>query len=198
MTIMERARAIILDPRETWEIIKEESIEVKQILVNYAAPLALIPAVCNLIGFTLMGIRTPAGNLVRAPFLEALGGGIVGYVLHLGGIFVAAWLVNLLAPTFSSKSDLNASMKVVAYSMTPVWLAGFFSLLPGLGILSILGLYGIYLLALGLPVVLETPENKVIWYTLTIVISGIVISFILSLLVIGVFYGPMYLRMMAR
>jgi hypothetical protein len=195
---MERARAMVLKPKETWEIIKKENLDAKQILINYALPLALVPAVCNLIAFTLIGIRLPGGNLVRAPFLEALSGGIIGYVLHVGGLLAGSWVASLLAPTFASKSDFNASVEIVAYSMTPVWLAGIFSLLPGLGILSILGLYGVYLLALGLPVILETPENKVFWYTLAIVISGMAISFVLSLLVVGVFYGPMYLRMMAR
>lgn len=197
MKILIRARDIIINPRLTWQIIKDEVTDIKQLFIDYAAPLALIPAVCGLIGMTLIGIRMPAGNVVRAPFMEALIGGIVGYALHLAGVLVGAWAVKLLAPVFGSKPDLPSAVKVVVYSMTPVWLVGIFSLIPGLGILGILGLYGIYLLALGLPVVLETPSHKVIWYTLAILAIGLVISVILSVVVVGMFYGPMFMRMMS-
>lgn len=197
MTIFERVREVILNPRVAWQIVKEEKIEVKQLFVNYAAPLALIPAVSSLIGLTLIGVRLPAGNVVRPPFFEALIAGVVGYIFHLAGLLIGGWMVKLLAPVFSSKSDYTLAMKVAVYSMTPFWLAGIFSALPGLGILSVLGLYGIYLLVLGLPVILETPSDKVIWYALLILIAASVVSFVLSLFVFGMCYGPMFMRMMA-
>ncbi len=161
------------------------------------APLALIPTVSSLIGMTLIGMRMPGGNVIRVPFAEALLGGAMGYVLNLAGVFVGAWIVKLLAPAFNSKTDLNSAIKLVVYSLTPVWLAGIFSLVPGLGILSLLGLYGIYLLALGLPVVLETPSDKVVLYTISIVVAGLVVSFILSSILVGLFYGPMFMHTIA-
>lgn len=196
MGIIKRARDVILNPRGSWQVIRDEAVDIKQLFVNYAAPLALIPAICGLIGITLVGIRLPAGNVVRAPFVEALIGGAVGYVLHLAGILIGGWAVKLLAPLFNSKPDLKSAIKVVVYSMTPAWLAGVFSILPGLGILSILGLYGVYLLALGLPVILDTPPNKVVLYTISIIVASIVISLILSIVMVPV-YGPMFMRMMA-
>ena len=197
MKILERARQIILNPRAAWQVINGEAIDARQLFINYAAPLALVPAVCSMIGMTLFGLRMPAGNVIRAPFIEALLAGVAGYVLHLGGILVGAWLVKALAPLFNSKSDFGSVLKVVVYSMTPVWLVGIFSIVPGLGILAILGLYGIYLLALGLPAILGTPGNKVLWYVLAILVVGLVISFILSMIVVGAFYGPMFMRMMS-
>ena len=197
MTIFSRAREIIVSPKVTWQVIKGELVDVKQLLINYAAPLALIPAVCTLIGFTLVGIRISEGGAMRAPFMPALMGGVVGYLLHLGGILLAAWAIKFLAPTFGSKSDLPSALKIVVYAMTPAWLVGVFSLVPGLGILSLLGFYGIYLLVLGLPVVLETPPNKVVWYTISILAVGFVINLVLSVIIIGTLYGPMLMRMMA-
>lgn len=197
MKILERARDIILNPRITWQTIKEEAVEVKLLFVNYAAPLALIPVVCSLIGMTIIGIRMPAGSMIRAPFLSALFGGLTGYILHLAGVLLGGWVVKILAPFFGSKNDLNSAVKVVVYSMTPVWLAGVFSLIPGLGILSLLGLYGIYLLVLGLPVIMETPSEKVALYTISILAVGLLISLILSGIIVGTIYGPMYMRMMA-
>jgi hypothetical protein len=194
--IFERARAIILKPKATWPLIRDEAVDIKQLLINYAAPLALIPAVSSFIGITLIGFRVPEGYMYRLPLVEALVGAVLGYVLNLAGVFVGGWAIKLLAPLFNSKADLNAAMKIVVYSLTPVWLVGIFSLIPGLGVLSILGLYGIYLLAVGLPVVMGTPPKKVVLYTISIIIAGFVISFVFSLALAILYYGPVFMRTM--
>lgn len=196
-TILGRARRIILKPKETWEKVKGEAVTVQELMINFAAPLALIPAVANLFGLSVVGIRMPPGHLARAPFAEALAAGVVGYVFHLLGVLAVAWVAGLLAPSFNAKGDYISALKVVVYSMTPVWLLGIFSAFPGLGVLQIFGLYGFYLLYQGLIVVLETPANRALWYTVLIVIASILISLLLTVFVGGAVYGPMFMRMMA-
>lgn len=194
--ILERVKGIILNPKATWQVIKDEPVEIKALYLNYIAPLALIPAIGYLIRMTLIGGRFPTGAIVQIPFLSVLVAAVVRYVLSLVGILIVAWIIKLLAPTFNSKADLDESLKLVAYSMTPVWLVGIFAITPYLGFLSILGFYGVYLLALGLPSVLGTPEDKVVWYMIAIVIIQIVVSSVLFVVVPRAFYGPMYMQMM--
>ena len=191
--IFDRVKQIIISPKETWQIIKGENPSIQELFINYAAPLALIPAVAALIGITIIGVRMPSGSIVRAPFMEALTSELVGFIFQLLGILFAGWIVTLLAPYFNSRSDFNTATKLVVYSMTPIWLVGVLSLIPSLGILEILGLYGVYLLYLGLPVLLDTPKERAIWYTTLIIITAFIIQFILTAAV----YGPMLLRMMA-
>jgi len=193
--ILERAKEIIINPKGTWTKIKHEPTNIKNLYINYAAPLALIPAVASLIGMTLIGLRLPHG-VVRAPFIDALVGGLISYAMNLLVIFLIAWVIKLIAPAFSSKADLGSALKLIVYAMTPAWLVGVFSIVPGLGILSVLGLYGVYLLVVGLPVMMETPKKKVPLYTIAILLLGFVISFVLSLLLISTVYGPMYMRIM--
>jgi len=195
--ILNRAKQIIINPRGTWQIIKGETGSIQELFINYAAPLALIPTIASLIGLSVVGIRMPAGHIARAPFMESLAGGILSYVFHLLGLLAGAWAVIFLAPHFNSKSDIGSAVKLVLYSMTPVWLVGIFSILPGLAVFQIFGLYGIYLIYLGLPVLMETPPEKVLWYTILIVLAAILISLILTILVGGAVYGPMFMRMMA-
>jgi len=197
MSIFDRVREIIINPRVAWTEIKQENITVNQLFANYAAPLALIPAVCGLITMTILGIRLPAGGVMRMPFMSALIAVTVGYVVQLGGAYLGAMVINWLAPKFESKCDLVTALKLVIYAMTPVWLAGIFSLAPALNVLSLVGLYGIYLLALGLPVLLETPSNKVTLYVLSILGIGLVVNLVLSLLLVATVYGPLYMKMMA-
>ena len=68
-------------------------------------------------------------------------------------------------------------------SATAGWVAAIFNLIPGLGFLSILGLYSLYLLYLGLPILMKVPEDKSVVYTIVIVVVGAVAGFILSVVV---------------
>ncbi|MFH1361798.1 MAG: Yip1 family protein [bacterium] len=198
INIFERAKAIVLRPLETWQEIKGETIPGKQLFINYAAPLALIPTVCSLIGMTLIGIRMPAGDMLRIPFLTSLSGEIAAYVVGLLGIWIGAWVMKSLASFFGAKSDLELSLKVMIFSLTPAWLVGVFALIPGLAILTFVGiLYTVYLLTKGLSIVLETPDNKVILYTAALLVLGAIINFFLSGWVMSQFYGPMYLKALA-
>mgnify|MGYP002813858487 CR=1 FL=1 len=194
---MKRAKAIILKPAETWQTIKQESQTIQELMINYAAPLALIPAVATLIGISIVGIRIPAGHIARAPFMEALAGSVVGYVIQLISLLAVAWAINVLAPYFNARSDFSAAFKVAVYSMTPAWLLGIFSALPGLSVLQIFGLYGYYLLYLGIKQIMESPAEKTLWYTTLAIIASIFISLVLSIFVGGAVYGPMFMRMMA-
>jgi hypothetical protein len=197
MTIWERAKVLMLKPHATWTIIKEESGDMKQLFLNYAAPLALIPSVSSLIGITLVGFRAANGVYMRAPFWEALVGSIIGYFFHLLGIGAGIWAVKIMAPYFNSRLDIFSAAKLVIYALTPMWLTGVFAIFPGTGYLSILGLYAVYLLWLGVPSVMETPPRKIMWFTVSILTAGLFINLLLSIIVVGMIYGPMYMRMMA-
>ena len=195
--IFARAKQIILKPKETWQTIKGEPGTVQELFINYAAPLALVPALATLISLSIVGVKLPGGQLARAPFMEALTGGVLVYVFNLLGLLAAAWAVDFLSPYFESKTDFFLAAKLVVYSMTPVWLLGIFSAWPKLGLFQIFGLYSVYLLYAGLPVILDTQPERAAWYTALIVIAAIFISLVLSVVVGGAVYGPMLMRMMA-
>jgi hypothetical protein len=81
-----------------------------------------------------------------------------------------------------------SAFKVSAYSLTPTWLAGVFALIPALSFLTLLGLYGVYLLYLGLPRLMQAPEEKAVGYTAVVVLSAIMLSIVLAG-VLGVLMG---------
>ena len=79
-------------------------------------------------------------------------------------------------------------MKLAVYSMTPVWLAGVFSLIPGLRMLGALGLYGLYIFWLGVPELMKAPADKIVPYTAAAVVSGNVITLVIGA-AMGAFTG---------
>ena len=71
--------------------------------------------------------------------------------------------------SFGGERNFASAFKLAVYSLTPVWLAGIFLLLPGLRFLALTGVYGIYVLSLGLPHMMKSPEARSPLYVAVIV-----------------------------
>lgn len=191
MTLIERAKNIIVSPKSEWEAIKDESTTITETYTRYVLILAAIPAVCQTIGLAAVGMTMPfGGGTMRLDWGTALSHGILSYVVTLVAVLVIAYIMNALAPTFGGQKNLTQAVKVTAYSWTPGWLAGVFSLIPSLGLIGFLvGLYGIYLLYLGLPRLMGAPQEKSLGYTLVVIICAFIVMVVLGLVVTGI-AGP--------
>jgi len=167
--IVERVKAIVLRPAETWPVIKEEDTTVADLFRNYVAILAALPPVASFLGLWLFGRSTPlAVGRFHVSFFRGLSMALVEYVISLVGIYVAARIVDWLAPTFQAQRDPLRAFKLVAYSYTPVFVIGLVNIIPDLAPLTLLGLYGFYLLYVGLPYLMECPPERALTYTLTV------------------------------
>ncbi|MBI5584524.1 MAG: YIP1 family protein [Deltaproteobacteria bacterium] len=180
MDIVSRVKGILLKPKETWLEIKNEPTETKELFTSYAAVLAAIPAVASFIGFSLIGMSI-LGFHYRMPFISGIGHLIVSYVFSLLGLYVVGLIIDALAPSFGSRKNPVQAMKVAVYSWTPAWLAGILLLIPSLAPLSMLiSLYSLYLFYLGLPVLMETPQDKVIGYVMVTILVSIIVSIVIG------------------
>lgn len=103
------------------------------------------------------------------------------YVLSLVAVILVGKIINALAPSFGAvKNDLNA-FKLAVYSYTPAFVAGIFNLIPSLAVLSILGsLYGIYILYIGIPILMEAPKEKAVAYTVVTIIVAVILMVIIG------------------
>ena len=184
MNLVERAKEIILQPQAAWEKIKGEETTIKDLYTSYACILALIPAIANFIGMSLIG-SSFMGISFRVPIGTGLVQAILQYVLTLAGLYVIAFIIDALAPSFDSKKNMVAAMKVAVYASTPAWIAGILGIIPMLGVLAIIAsLYGLYLFYVGLPILMETPKEKVLGYFIVVIVAAIIIS-----VLVGVFAG---------
>ena len=177
MDLVARVKGLLLDPKAEWRAIAGEPTNPGDLIRNYVAILAAIPAVCGFIGTSIIGV---AG--IRTPFLSASWRAVVGYVLTLVGVFIVAFVIDLLAEKFGGRRDFAAAMKVAAYAPTAAWVASVFTALPVLAILSVLGLYSFYLLYVGLPMLMRAPEDKALGYLLAVVVCVIIVWAVILLL----------------
>ena len=178
MNVVDRVKNILLNPKSEWETIKGESASIQQIYTRYLVIVAALPAVGQLLGMARFGF----GNSLRLA--------VTSYLVSLASVYVSALIVDNLANSFNSAKDMNQSFKLVAYALTPSYVAAVLAFLPGLGLL--IGLagaaYSVYIFYLGLPVLMRTPQDKVVPYMLAAFIVSIVVYFFLYA-ILGFIFG---------
>ena len=180
--LKERVTKILTDPKGEWPVIEAEATTTETLYRSYIAPLAAIPAIAAFIGYTIIGVTLPFVGHYRVGLFSGIAHMIVSFVLALVAVYVAALIINKLAPTFESTPNDLQALKLVAYSYTASWIAGIFYVIPALGILAgLAGLYSIYLFYLGLPVMMKTPQAKVIPYMVVSAVVIIVLVFVMAM-----------------
>lgn len=187
MNLVERAKNIILSPKTEWDAIAAEEPNSQQIIVGYVFPLALLSAIASFIGYGVIGLP-----FIGASIQWGIAQAIIVLLTALLAVFIAAFVVDALAPNFGSQKNMGKAVQLVAYSMTPSWIGGIFNIYPPIGIIGVLfSLYGLYLLYMGLAPLMKTPEDKKVGYIIVsivvLIVVYIVIGIVLSAIVMGIF-----------
>ncbi|MBN1448524.1 MAG: YIP1 family protein [Bacteroidetes bacterium] len=193
MSLVDRAKNIIMSPKTEWEVIANEQADMGSILTGYVIPMALIPAVASFIGYGFIGV-----GVFSTSITWGIAYALISLFSTILGVLLTAFVVNLLAPSFNSEKDLGRAMQLVAYAYTPAWVGGILNILPVIGWLGgLFGLYGIYLMYLGFPHTMKTPQDKVIIYMIVAVVILIVLYMILAAIITSIIFSIFGLGIMS-
>lgn len=179
MNIFERAKNILLQPKQEWPKISGESATVQSLYIGYIMILAAIGPLAMLVSFAALGLGF------------GLGAAVFAYIHALVGVAILALIVDVLAPNFGGTRDFVAALKLVAYSFTALWVAQIALLLPAAGALIVLVgfIYGFYLFLLGVPVLKKSTPDKAVPFTIVVVVSAIVLMYLLALIARSLGFG---------
>ena len=179
MSIVDRAKNIILTPATEWPVVAPEATSTQSLFFGYAMVLAAIPAIITIFkGGMFFGHLGMGGGAVLA---------LITFALTLLSTFLLGLIINALAPSFDGQKDQTQAMKLAVYSSTPAWVAGILTIIPFLGtfIVFLAWFYGAYVLYLGIPDLMKAPKDKAIGYAIVCFLVMMVISWLISAIVIG-------------
>ena len=189
MDLVTRAKNITVTPGTEWPVIEGESTTTGELLTGYALPLAAIGAVAGFIGTSIVGSTLPFVGTYRVPFVSGIVAAVFGLGMALVMCFLLSLIIDALAPTFNGQKNQVQALKLAVYSFTPAWLAGVLRIVPLLGIFVFFAaLYSIYVLYLGVPRLMKSPQDKALPYTAVVVVIAIVMGFIVAA-ISGIFIG---------
>ncbi len=175
-----RIRGILLSPKSEWSAIAAEEVEARDLWLKWVLPLSLIGPVAGLVGGLLFGGPLASLTGFRLGARYYLQAAVVAVVGSLLAVAVVSVLARVLAPRFGARCEGTTGLKLAAYSFTAAWLAGVFGLIPALAPLSLVGLYSLYLLYLGLRPLTAVPDDKAVPYAAALIVGGMVASLGLS------------------
>jgi len=181
MNVIERAKNIITSPNKEWDVIALEQPNTGQIILGYVVLLAGAAAVAAFIGYGLIGFNY--GLFHYATTSWGIYYALRVLVAAVVGVFISALVIDALAPSFGSEKNMGRSVQLVAYSYTPAWIGGLLSIYPPLAIVGALaGIYGLYLLYIGMPKLKKTPADKQAGYFIVSLVTIIVVYFIIGII----------------
>ena len=184
--LIDRAKAITLKPDESWPQIAAEQTTPGDIITRYALPLLAIGPVASFIGGQLFGISALVVTL-KPSLMSGLGMALTSFVMSLISLVVIGLITDFLAPKFNGEANRTQAFKLVAYSLTPGWVAGALGIVPALSVLILLAsLYGLYLFYKGATPVMKVPADKAGGFTVVTVIVAIVVNMVAAALLTAV------------
>jgi hypothetical protein len=175
--LLERIKNIVLTPKTEWLVIEAEPTSVAQLYSGYVVAMAAFAAVMSFVRLSVIGVSLPFGGTIRTPAASGLVSCVVTFILGLIGLYLVGFIINMLAPTFSGARNQRQALKTAAYALTPAWLGTALAFLPlGTLLQLIAGIYGIYVLYLGLPVMMRSQPDKAGGYTAAVVACTILVG----------------------
>ncbi|MDB5279483.1 MAG: hypothetical protein JWR61_4438 [Ferruginibacter sp.] len=178
MKLIERIKNMIATPKTEWQTINTQPETLPSVLSTYVLPLALAGAVAIFIGYSFIGMDY---GFFRMRGMEwGIKMALLRFISALIVVILTTYILDALAPSFSSEKNIDKSAQLVAYSCTPAFAGTLLSIIPSLAWLGgVFGLYGFYLMYLGLGLLKKTPEDKkVIYLVVTIVVMIILYALV--------------------
>lgn len=181
MNIIERVKNILTTPKTEWDVINNETPDNTKILTTYVIPLVAIGTVAAFIGWGFIG-KSYFGYRFKSTEL-GIRYALIALIAGVAGTYLMAFVVDALAPTFKSEKNFGKSFQLAAYSYTAGWVGAVLNIIPSLALIgSLAGLYGLYLLYIGLPKLKKTPEDQVTGYFVASLVTMIVASFVVAMI----------------
>jgi hypothetical protein len=183
-----RIKNILVTPKTEWPVIAGEGKSHITVLTGYVLILAAIPAVAAFIGYGLVGYNVLGHHFASIGY--GVRQAIVQYISSVAGVYLTAWVIDLLAGNFGATKNFDRAFSLVAYAWTATFVGGIFYLLPGVKWLAgLCSIYSFVLLYMGLKPMMKVPDDKQTGYfvvsLLVMIGASMVLTLVLGTLIAG-------------
>ena len=169
---------ILINPKEEWKKIRDVDCTVGKCYCSYVFIMALIPPVAGYFGTTMNGWEIGAREAVKLSPDSALIIAIAYYLVMLVGVFSMGVMIHWMAKTYGTEQNLSRSVRLAAFTATPLFLVGIVEFFPVLWLNFLLGLpalaLSVRLLYTGVPVMMDVPEERGFLFASAVLAVGMV------------------------
>ena len=158
------AIGLLVKPSSHWRSIAELPEKTLNTLALYPCIMALLPAVAWFYGTTRIGWSVADGDAIKLTADSALAIVILFYFAMVGSVAVIGYFIHWMSETYGANSSFAKGIIIAGFTATPLFLAGAVGFYPVLWLDMLIGVTGVcwavYLLYLGIPIVMDIPEER--------------------------------------
>jgi len=173
---------LLIRPKTQWQRIAEKDNYALFSAVIYTVIFACLPAVAWFYGTTKIGWTVGDGDTIRMTAESAATIIALFYVTMVASVCVIGYMIHWMSQTYGADSSVAKGITIAGMSATPLFIAGAIGFAPVFWIALLIGVsavcYAVYLLYLGIPIVMNIPEERGFLF------SSAVIAFCLVILMI--------------
>lgn len=158
------AIGLMVKPSSQWRSVAGLSDSTIKTLLLYPCIMALLPAAAWYYGTTNIGWSVGEGDSIKLTPDSARAIVILFYLTMVATISVIGYFIHWMSETYGAKSTLARGIAIASLTATPLFLAGAVGFYPVLWLDMLIGVaavcWAVYLLYLGIPIVMDIPEER--------------------------------------
>ena len=158
------AIGILVRPSTQWRTVAKLPEPSLNTLILYPCIMAVLPAVAWFYGTTVVGWSVGDGDAIKLTADSARAIVILFYLAMIVAVAGIGYFIHWMADTYGANSTIAKGIAIAGLSATPLFLAGATGFYPLLWMDLLLGVvavsWSVYLLYLGIPIVMDIPEER--------------------------------------
>ena len=158
------AFGLLVHPSTSWRDIAGMPASTLTTMVLYPCIMALLPAIAWYFGTTEIGWTVGDGDAIKLTKDSALAIIILFYFAMVSSVAVIGYFIHWMSETYGAESSFAKGIVIAGFCATPMFVAGIVGAYPILWIDMLIGVvavcWAVYLLYLGIPIVMDIPEER--------------------------------------
>lgn len=155
---------LLVKPSSQWKTIKELPESSFNTLLLYPWVLAIIPAVAWYYGTTNVGWSVGDGEVIKLTKDSAMTICILFYITQVVCLSAIGYFIHWMSDTYGAESTLAKGIIIASLAATPMFLFGAVGFYPVMWLDMLIGIvaacWAVYLMYLGIPIVMDIPEER--------------------------------------
>ncbi len=156
---------LLVKPNAQWQTISKLSESSFKTLLLYPWFLAILPAVSWYYGTTQVGWSVGNhGDIIKLTTDSALQICILFYFTQVVCVYAIGYFIHWMSDTYGAQSTIAKGIIIASLAATPMFIAGLVGYHPVLWLDMLVGVvavcWAVYLMYLGIPIVMNIPEER--------------------------------------
>ena len=178
--MIQHALGLIVRPRQQWRAIGDLPESSMKLLLLYPFIMAILPAIAWYYGTTQVGWTIgQQGEPIKLTEESARVICTLFYFGMVACVAVIGYFIHWMSDTYGAQSSVVKGIVIAAFTATPMFLAGLVGFHPMLWLDMLIGVaavsWSVYLMYLGIPLVMNIPEERGFLFSSAVLAIALVI-----------------------